>query len=155
MGDLARFDLAIIGAGVNGAGIARDAALRGLKVAIFDKNDMCTGCSAISSRLVHGGLRYLEYAEIGLVRESLHERRRLLTNAPHLVKPLRITIPIYRGAKRGRAIIKLGMLAYDILSYGKLVSLTAMFDDDVPIVQSTPSTRTDTDSCRFPLRIRS
>ena len=59
-----QYDLAVIGAGINGAGIARDAALRGLKVIIFDKNDMCSGCSAISSRLVHGGLRYLEYGEI-------------------------------------------------------------------------------------------
>jgi glycerol-3-phosphate dehydrogenase len=119
LGDRARFDLAIIGAGVNGAGIARDAALRGLKVAIFDKNDMCTGCSAISSRLVHGGLRYLEYAEIPLVYESLHERRSLLRIAAHLVRPLRICIPIYKGAKRGPLLIRLGMLAYDILSFRK------------------------------------
>ncbi|MBT8082997.1 MAG: glycerol-3-phosphate dehydrogenase [Gammaproteobacteria bacterium] len=119
MNDQARFDLAIIGAGVNGAGIARDAALRGLKVVIFDKNDMCTGCSAISSRLVHGGLRYLEYAEISLVYESLHERRSLLRIARHLVRPLRICIPIYEGARRGPLLIRLGMLAYDILSFRK------------------------------------
>ena len=73
------FDVAIIGAGVNGAGIARDAALRGLRVIVLDKNDMCSGTSAISSRLIHGGLRYLEYAEIPLVYESLHERRSLRT----------------------------------------------------------------------------
>lgn len=115
------FDLAVIGAGVNGAGIARDAALRGLDVIILDKNDMCSGCSAISSRLVHGGLRYLEYGEIPLVYESLHERRFLRLTAPHLVAPLRICIPIYDDARRGKLLIRLGMLAYDILSWRKSV----------------------------------
>ena len=116
-----RFDLAVIGAGINGAGIARDAALRGLKVLVLDKNDMCSGCSAISSRLIHGGLRYLEYAEIPLVYESLHERRYLRLTAPHLVEPLRICIPIYKGARRGPLLIRLGMMAYDLLSIGKTV----------------------------------
>lgn len=115
------YDLAVIGAGINGAGIARDAALRGLKVVIFDKNDMCSGCSAISSRLIHGGLRYLEYGEIPLVYESLHERRYLRLTAPHLVEPLRICIPIYAGARRGPLLIRLGMLAYDLLSLRKTV----------------------------------
>ncbi len=115
------YDLAVIGAGINGAGIARDAALRGLKVIVFDKNDMCSGCSAISSRLVHGGLRYLEYGEIPLVYESLHERRYLRLTAPHLVEPLRITIPVYAGARRGPLLIRLGMLAYDLLSLRKTV----------------------------------
>ena len=113
------YDLAIIGAGINGAGIARDAALRGLRVVIFDKDDMCTGCSWISSRLIHGGLRYLEYAEIPLVYESLHERGRLRRTAGHLVKPLRICIPIFAGARRGPLLIRLGMTAYDLLSIRK------------------------------------
>lgn len=115
------FDIAIIGAGINGAGIARDAAQRGLRVVIFDKNDMCTGCSWISSRLIHGGLRYLEYGEIPLVYESLHERRYLRQTAAHLVKPLRICIPIFKGARRGPLLIRLGMLAYDLLSIRKSV----------------------------------
>jgi glycerol-3-phosphate dehydrogenase len=119
--DSGQYDLAVIGAGINGAGIARDAALRGLRVIVFDKNDMCSGCSAISSRLVHGGLRYLEYGEIPLVYESLHERRYLRLTAPHLVEPLRICIPIYRGARRGPFLIRLGMLAYDLLSIRKNV----------------------------------
>ncbi len=119
MADEAVFDLAVIGAGINGAGIARDAALRGLRVVIFDKNDMCSGCSAISSRLIHGGLRYLEYGEIPLVYESLHERRYLRQTAAHLVEPLRICIPIYEGARRGPLLIRLGMLAYDLLSFTK------------------------------------
>lgn len=115
------YDVAIIGAGVNGAGIARDAALRGLKVLIVDKNDMCSGTSAISSRLIHGGLRYLEYAEIPLVYESLHERRCLQHIAGHLVKPLRISIPIFSGARRGPWLIRLGMIAYDLLSFRKRI----------------------------------
>jgi len=115
------FDVAIIGAGINGAGIALDAALRGLRVVILDKNDMCSGCSAISSRLIHGGLRYLEYAEIPLVYESLRERRNLRINAPHLVEPLRICIPIFKGARRGPLLIRLGMIAYDLLSFRKTV----------------------------------
>ena len=124
------YDLAVIGAGINGAGIARDAALRGLKVIIFDKNDMCTGCSAISSRLIHGGLRYLEYGEIPLVYESLHERRYLRLTAPHLVEPLRICIPIYAGARRGPLLIRLGMLAYDLLSWRKTVPNHEMLSSD-------------------------
>jgi glycerol-3-phosphate dehydrogenase len=124
----ADFDVAIIGAGVNGAGIARDAALRGLKVVVFDKNDMCSGTSAISSRLIHGGLRYLEYAEIPLVYESLHERRCLRRIAEHLVKPLPITIPIFSGARRGKWLIRLGMIAYDILSFNKRLPRHDMLD---------------------------
>ena len=113
------YDVAVIGAGINGAGIARDAAMRGLRVIIFDKNDLCSGTSWASSRLIHGGLRYLEYAEIPLVYESLHERRNLRVIAPHLVRPLRISIPIYEQARRGPLLIRLGMMAYDILSWGK------------------------------------
>ena len=124
------FDLAIIGAGINGAGIARDAALRGLRVVIFDKNDMCTGCSWISSRLIHGGLRYLEYGEIPLVYESLHERRCLRNTAPHLVKPLRICTPIFKNARRGPLLIRLGMIAYDLLSIRKTVPNHDMLSSD-------------------------
>ena len=113
------FDLAVIGAGVNGAGIARDAAMRGLKVALIDKGDVASGTSWISSRLVHGGLRYLEYGEIALVHESLRERRTLRHIAAHLVEPLRITIPIYASGRRSAWLIRLGMIAYDILSWTK------------------------------------
>jgi len=113
------FDLIIIGAGINGAGIARDAALRGLKVLILDKDDIASGTSSYSTRLIHGGLRYLEHGELGLVRESLREREVLLQIAPHLVRPLPILIPIYSGMKRGRTKIRAGMIAYDLLSLGK------------------------------------
>ena len=84
------YDLAVIGAGLNGAGIARDAALRGLRVVVIEQYDLCTATSAWSSRLIHGGLRYLEYGEIGLVHESLRERIALRKIAAHLVQPLRI-----------------------------------------------------------------
>jgi glycerol-3-phosphate dehydrogenase len=124
------YDVAVIGAGINGAGIARDAAMRGLRVIILDKNDMCSGTSAISSRLIHGGLRYLEYAEIPLVFESLHERRCLRRIAEHLVKPIRISIPIFKGARRGPLMIRLGMIAYDLLSFNKRLPRYDMLDGD-------------------------
>ena len=114
-----RYDIAVIGGGINGAGIARDAALRGLSVLLLDKNDFGSGTTSWSSRLIHGGLRYLEYGEIPLVFESLHERRRLRRMAGHLVEPLQLTIPIYKDGRRSKFIIRLGMLAYDLLSFGK------------------------------------
>lgn len=113
------FDLIIVGAGINGAGIARDAAMRGLKALVVDKGDIGGGTSAASTRLIHGGLRYLEHFEFGLVRESLGERETLLRIAPHLVRPLPITIPVYKQSRRGRAAIRAGMIAYDLLSAGK------------------------------------
>jgi len=111
-----QFDLIIIGAGINGAGIARDAALRGLNVLLLEKGDVGGGTSSASTRLIHGGLRYLEHGEFGLVRESLREREILLSIAPHLVRPLPILIPIYEGAARGPWTIRAGMIAYDLLS---------------------------------------
>jgi glycerol-3-phosphate dehydrogenase len=115
------FDLIVIGAGINGAGIARDASMRGLRVLLLDKGDIGGGTSSYSTRLIHGGLRYLEHGEFGLVRESLRERETLLRIAPHLVRPIPILIPIYRGASRGRTSIRLGMIAYDVLSRGRVV----------------------------------
>jgi glycerol-3-phosphate dehydrogenase len=115
------YDVAIIGAGINGAGIARDAALRGLRVVVVEQDDLCSGTSAWSSRLIHGGLRYLEFGEIPLVFESLHERITLRKIAPHLIRPLRITIPIYASGRRSKWLIRLGMIAYDLLSAGKKV----------------------------------
>ncbi|HKG96900.1 MAG TPA: glycerol-3-phosphate dehydrogenase/oxidase, partial [Pyrinomonadaceae bacterium] len=114
-----QFDVIIIGAGINGAGIARDAAMRGLKVLLVDKSDVGSGTTSAPTRLIHGGLRYLEHFEFGLVRESLRERETLLKIAPHLVRPLPITIPIYKRSRRGRATIRAGMIAYDLLSGGK------------------------------------
>jgi len=115
----ARFDVVIIGAGINGAGIARDAAMRGLTVLLIDKAEPGGGTTSASTRLIHGGLRYLEHFEFGLVRESLREREILLRIAPHLVKPLAISIPIYKQSKRGRLTIRAGMVLYDLLSWNK------------------------------------
>ncbi len=113
------FDVVIIGGGINGAGVARDAAMRGIDVLLLEMNDFGSGTSSWSSRLIHGGLRYLEYGEIPLVYESLQERRRLRRTARHLVDRILINIPIYQGGKRGMLALKAGMLAYDLLSIGK------------------------------------
>jgi glycerol-3-phosphate dehydrogenase len=113
------FDVIVIGAGINGAGIARDASMRGLKVLLLDKGDVGGGTSSFSTRLIHGGLRYLEHREFGLVRESLRERETLLHIAPHLVTPLPLLIPIYEKARRGLWTMRAGMLAYDVLSFDK------------------------------------
>lgn len=113
------FDLIVIGAGINGTGIARDASSRGLRVLLVDKADIGGGTTSWSTRLIHGGLRYLEHGELGLVRESLRERERLLHVAPHLVRPLPLLIPIYAGDGRGPWLIRAGMMAYDLLSFDK------------------------------------
>jgi len=131
--DSQQFDVAIIGAGINGAGIARDAALRGLRVIVLEQNDLCTATSAWCSRLVHGGLRYLEYAEFPLVFESLRERITLRKTAAHLVQPIRICIPIYKSARRGPLLIRLGMTIYDLLSVGKTVPRHEMLNRDATV----------------------
>jgi glycerol-3-phosphate dehydrogenase len=112
-----RFDVLVIGGGITGVGIALDAATRGLSVALVEKDDFASGTSGRSSRLVHGGLRYLEQREIGLVRESLRERRILHGLAPHLVRP----IPMYMLADDpgGRARYRLGLTAYELLAAGR------------------------------------
>jgi glycerol-3-phosphate dehydrogenase len=112
-------DVVIIGAGINGAGIARDAAMRGLKVLLIEKGEPGEGTTVASTRLIHGGLRYLEHFEFGLVHESLREREILLRIAPHLVRPLAIAIPIYKQSKRGWLTTRAGMILYDLLSWGK------------------------------------
>lgn len=110
------FDLLIVGGGITGAGTARDAALRGLSVALLEADDWASGTSSRSSRLVHGGVRYLEHGHLHLVFEASRERRTLLQIAPHLVRPLRFTWPVYRGARIPRWKLRAGLLAYDALS---------------------------------------
>ncbi len=112
------FDVAIAGGGLIGTGVARDAAMRGLKTILFEKEDFCYGTSGRSSRMIHGGLRYLANYDLGLVREGLREREILLRIAPHLVKPLRFLIPLY-GSFLHRMKLKIGMILYDLLSYDK------------------------------------
>jgi glycerol-3-phosphate dehydrogenase len=129
MDDLnAPFDLVVVGAGINGLGIARDAAARGLKVVVFDQDDLCSGVSAWSGRLVHGGLRYLEHRDFALVRESLRERERLFRLAPHLVKPKRLIMPFYQHNRRPAWLIRLGMVVYDVLSFDKRTARHEILD---------------------------
>lgn len=115
----ASYDLIVIGAGINGVGITLDAALRGLRVALVDKEDICSGVSAWSGRLIHGGLRYLEHYDFGLVRESLVERERLFRNAPHLVRPVPLMMPSFGHNRRSRWLVEVGMTLYDALSLRK------------------------------------
>lgn len=122
------FDAIVVGAGINGAGIARDASLRGLSVLLVDKQDIGAGTTSRSTRLVHGGLRYLEHRELPLVRESLREREVLLHIAPHLVHPLSFLLPIYEEHKRGTKMIRMGMMAYDALSLDKSMSRHRMLN---------------------------
>lgn len=113
------FDLIVVGAGINGAGIARDAAARGLRVALVEREDIGSGTSNYSGRLIHGGLRYLEQGDVRLVRESLRERERLFRLAPHLVKPAPLMMPFYKHNRRSNWTIRAAMLAYDLLSFDK------------------------------------
>ena len=115
----APYDLIVVGAGINGLGIARDAAARGLRTVVIEQDDICSGVSAWSGRLIHGGLRYLEHKDFALVRESLKERERLFQLAPHLVKPVPLLMPFYARNKRPSWLIRLGMIAYDVLSWDK------------------------------------
>src|SRR6266852_8577079 len=111
---MADFDIAIIGGGINGVGIARDAAGRGLRVVLVERDDLASGTSSASSKLIHGGLRYLEHYEFRLVREALAEREVLMRIAPHLVRPLRFVMP-YQPALRPAWMIRAGLFLYDHL----------------------------------------
>ena len=111
-----QFDVLVIGGGITGAGIARDAAMRGLKTALVERDDFASGTSSRSSRLVHGGVRYLEHGHLHLVLESSRERRTLLRIAPHLVRPLRFTWPVYRGARIPLWKLSAGLFMYDALA---------------------------------------
>ena len=121
------FDLLIIGGGINGAGIARDAAGRGLSVCLVEKNDLASGTSSKSSKLIHGGLRYLEYGEFRLVREALRERETLMRIAPHLVSPLRIILPHHKGL-RPKWMLRLGLFMYDHIGGGRTLPGTSVVD---------------------------
>jgi glycerol-3-phosphate dehydrogenase len=113
------YDVVIIGGGMAGAGCARDLALRGLSVALVEKGDFASGTTAYSSKLIHGGLRYLELFDFGLVRESLRERETLRRLAPHLVRPLPFLVPIYRESSRGLVKVRMGLALYDWLTPGR------------------------------------
>jgi glycerol-3-phosphate dehydrogenase len=121
------FDVAIIGGGITGAGIARDAAMRGLKTVLFERNDLGSGTSSASSKLVHGGLRYLEHGAVGLVFESVSERHRLRQLAPHLVRPLPFLLPVYRGKPRPLWLTSLALWIYDGLALFRTYRLHETF----------------------------
>ncbi len=121
------YDLLIIGGGINGCGIARDASGRGLSVCLVEKNDLASGTSSKSSKLIHGGLRYLEYGEFRLVREALKERETLMRIAPHLVSPLRIVLPHHKGL-RPKWMLRLGLFIYDHLGGGRTLPGTSVVD---------------------------
>ncbi|MGH1467948.1 MAG: FAD-dependent oxidoreductase [Bdellovibrionales bacterium] len=110
------FDLLVVGGGITGAGVARDAAMRGLSVCLVERGDFGEGTSSRSSKLAHGGLRYLENLEFDLVSEALHERQNLLSMASHMVKPLRFLMPIYKEDRVSPLKMKMGMLLYDVLA---------------------------------------
>ena len=116
---LPQFDVLVVGGGIHGCGIARELALRGFSTLLVEKSDFGAETTSASTRLIHGGLRYLETGEVGLVREALREREALIRNAPHLVRPVALTIPIYRSSSRGKAVVRTGLAAYDLLSVGK------------------------------------
>jgi glycerol-3-phosphate dehydrogenase len=109
-------DLVVIGGGITGAGVVRNAARRGLRVALFEQNDIAYGTSSRSSKLIHGGLRYLESYEFSLVFESVSERRVMLDLAPHLVNPLAFLFPVYAGSRRNLRTLRAGMWLYEGLS---------------------------------------
>jgi glycerol-3-phosphate dehydrogenase len=121
------FDLAIIGGGINGCGVARDAAGRGLSVFLCDKGDLAGATSSASTKLIHGGLRYLEYYEFRLVYEALKEREVLLRAAPHIVRPLRFVLPHHKGL-RPAWFIRLGLLVYDHLGGREILPPTKSLD---------------------------
>ena len=112
-------DVLVIGGGIVGTGIARDLALRGLKVALVEQHDLASGTSSRATRLIHGGLRYLELFDFALVRTDMREREVLLRLAPHLVRPLPFLMPMYRRSVLYRAKVQAGMQLYDALSFDK------------------------------------
>src|SRR5436853_6887180 len=113
------YDVVVMGGGMAGAGVARDLALRGVSVALVEKDDFAAATTSRSSKLCHGGLRYLELLDVGLVRESLRERETLNRLAPHLVRPLPFLLPIYRASSRGLIKVRIGLTLYDWLTPGR------------------------------------
>ncbi|MDQ3849073.1 MAG: FAD-dependent oxidoreductase, partial [Actinomycetota bacterium] len=115
------FDVVVVGGGITGAGVALDAASRGYSVALVEKSDFAAGTSSRSSKLVHGGLRYLQHFDLGLVREALLERQLLVGLAPHLVHPLALVVAAFDGARPDR-LTGVGLNLYDVMSVERLRS---------------------------------
>src|SRR5438552_2625309 len=124
---MADFDLAVIGGGINGAGIARDAAGRGLRVLLVEQSDLASGTSSASTKLIHGGLRYLEHGWFRQVHEALVEREIMLAMAPHLIRPLRFVLPQELGM-RPFWLLRLGLFIYDHLGRRTILPATRTID---------------------------
>src|SRR5690606_20936278 len=122
------FDIFIIGGGINGCGIARDATGRGFSVGLAEMNDLASGTSSRATKLIHGGLRYLEHYEFRLVREALMEREVLWANAPHLIHPMRFVLPFHKGGVRPAWLLRLGLFLYDHLGGRKKLPATRTLD---------------------------
>src|SRR4051794_39098750 len=137
-----RFDVLVVGGGITGAGIARDAAMRGLRTALVERDDFGSGTSSRSSRLVHGGVRYLEHGHLHLVFESSRERRTLMRIAPHLVRPLRFIWPVYRGSRIPLWKLTTGLLMYDALAVFRNVENHRSLDASDVLAQE-PALRRD------------
>ncbi len=143
------FDICIIGGGITGAAIARDASLRGLKVLLLEKNDFAYGTSSRSSKLIHGGVRYLEQLEFGLVHESTRERARLWKLAPHLVKPLPFLFPAYKTSRVPLWKLNAGLWLYDFLAMFRVPSLHRLYNKERSLKEE-PGLRTqELDGCIF------
>lgn len=136
------FDVLVLGGGINGVGVARDAARRGLSVALVEKEDFGYGTTGRSTRLIHGGLRYLAMYDFALVRESLLERERLFHNAPHLVRPLTFLIPFYRGQRTAPWKLKVGLALYDALAGRSLIPRHRTYSRD-ELLALEPGLRTE------------
>src|SRR5258708_12571254 len=124
---VADFDLAVTGGGINATGIARDAAGRGLRVVLVEQNDLASATSSASSKLIHGGLRYLEHYEFRLVRAALKEREVLLRAAPHLIRPLRFVLPV-NEARRSALVLRIGLLIYDWIGWRRILPRSPHID---------------------------
>ncbi|PRA57567.1 glycerol-3-phosphate dehydrogenase [Brucella pituitosa] len=122
------FDIFVIGGGINGCGIARDAVGRGFSVGLAEMNDLASGTSSRATKLIHGGLRYLEHYEFRLVREALMEREVLWANAPHLIHPMRFVLPFHKGGVRPAWLLRLGLFLYDHLGGRKKLPATRTLD---------------------------
>ena len=122
------FDIFVIGGGINGCGIARDAVGRGYSVALAEMDDFASGTSSRATKLIHGGLRYLEHYEFRLVRESLMEREVLWAMAPHIIWPMRFVLPFHKGGIRPAWLIRLGLFLYDHIGGRKLLPATRTLD---------------------------
>ena len=114
-----KFDVIVVGGGINGSGVAREAALHGYRTLLVERHDFGAGTTSRATRLIHGGLRYLEHGEFGLVYESLAEREALVRDEPHLVRPLKMLVPVYRGDARPGWKVRIGLVLYDLFSFRK------------------------------------